>query len=262
MSGVSKLLTKYFEDFLTKCDKENKEEILKHFKSKDAKKDLDDFVVKNNIRKRKNDSDKDSDLPKKPLSAYFIFSQEKRPLLKDLGVNSDIKSMAEALSKMWKEVKEKGGDELQKYEEMSNKMKSEYLEKMIEYKKKHNIVEVEKPKTAFFYYKQANLDNIKSEFPGITNAEIHKKIQAKWKELQSEKCETVKKFIDMSNKQKAVGTAPVLSIKQDENNDVEVTSSPNESPIRILQKKKKEKKDDASKKKKKKKEVEDDDNNQ
>jgi upstream-binding transcription factor len=262
MSGVSKLLTKYFEDFLAKCDKENKEEILKHFKSKDVKKDLDDFVTKNNIRKRKSDSDRDSDLPKKPLSAYFIFSQEKRQQLKDSGVDSDIKSMTEALSKMWKEVKEKGGDELKKYNEMSNKMKSEYLEKMIEYKKKHNIVEVEKPKTAFFYYKQANLDKIKSEFPGITNGEIHKKMQAKWKELQSEKCETVKKFIDMSNKQKAVSTAPVSSIKQDENDDVEVPSSPNESPIRTLQKKKKEKKDDASKKKKKKKEVEVEDDNQ
>ena len=264
MSTVSKLITKYFEDFLANCNKESKEDILKDLKSKDAKKKLDDFVSQNNIRKRKTEVDKDSDMPKKPLSAFFIMSQEKRPQLKDSGVNSDFKSMTKALSKIWNDLKENNTVELHKYEEMSNRMKSEYTEKMVEYRKKHNIVEVEKPKSAFLYFKQANSDKVKSEFPGISNGELHKKMQVKWKELRSEKCETVKKFMDMSNKHKTDIQPVSTSTEKDEEVkvEVEVQSSPPESPIRHLSKKKKDKKDDvvSKKKKKKKDEVVDDSN--
>ena len=54
MSEISKLITKYIEEFVLSCDKENKIDIVKEFKSKENKKKLDSFIVSNNIKKKNN----------------------------------------------------------------------------------------------------------------------------------------------------------------------------------------------------------------
>ena len=201
MSEISKLITKYIEEFISSCDKDNKDDIMKEFKTKENKKNLDTFLVSNNIKKKKTKIQKDEDLPKKPLTPYFHFVKDKRSEIKDSGVTDTIKITME-LSKKWNEIKDKNSTELKKYIEISEQQKKEYALKMDEYNKKHGIVTVEKQKNAFQFFKEENIDKIKSEFPNISKKEIHRKLQAKWKELKLEKCETVKKFLSVAEKQK------------------------------------------------------------
>ena len=141
MSEISKLITKYIEEFISSCDKDNKDDIMKEFKTKENKKNLDTFLVSNNIKKKKTKIQKDEDLPKKPLTPYFHFVKDKRSEIKDSGVTDTIKITME-LSKKWNEIKDKNSTELKKYIEISEQQKKEYALKMDEYNKKHGIVTV------------------------------------------------------------------------------------------------------------------------
>ena len=245
MSEISKLITKYIEEFVLSCDKENKNDIMKDFKSKENKKKLDDFIASNNIKKKKNKSDKDEDKPKKPLTPYFLYVKEMRNDVKiDSGITDNLEITKE-LSKRWNILKASDSDDFKRYNNISEEHKKDYILKMQEYKHSHGIVE--KPKTPFQHFKEENTQSLKSEFPDITKKDIHRKLQIKWKELQSEKCDTIKKYITLANTDKE---------KYDSNKNDEVVVEPEkedeiieeEEPPKIAIKKKK--KDSVSSKKK------------
>ena len=219
MTEISKLITKYIEEFVLSCDKENKNDIMKEFKSKENNKKFDDFITSNNIKKKKNKSDKDDDKPKKPLTPYFLYVKEMRNDVKiDSGITNNLEITKE-LSKRWNILKTSDSDEFRKYNDLSDKQKQEYILKIQEYKNAQGIID--KPKTPFQHFKQENTESLKSEFPDITKKDIHRKLQIKWKELQTEKCDTIKKYINLANseKEKYVSNEKIeesVTIKEDE----------------------------------------------
>tara|TARA_A100001037_G_scaffold299185_1_gene324258 strand:- start:159 stop:584 length:426 start_codon:yes stop_codon:yes gene_type:complete len=81
---------------------------------------------------------KDKDLPKRPNSAYFIFSNEKRPSLmekskKDNGGKVNVTDVSKELGKMWGNLNDK---KRKPYEEKALKDKGRYEKEMAEYKAK------------------------------------------------------------------------------------------------------------------------------
>jgi len=248
MSEISKLITKYIEEFVSSCDKDNKNDIINEFKSKENKKKLDAFITSNNIKKRKTKGDKDEDKPKRPLTGYFIYCMDNRNIVMNTGITDNMEITKE-LSKKWNIVKTSGSDEFQKYNEMAEKQKGEYYLKMGEYKKTHGIVD--KPKSAFQHFKDENTESMKSEFPGITKKEIHRKLQINWKELQSEKCDAVKKYINMSKNEKNCDSGKTeIDVEVENKKDITNEDNGEEPPKSIIKKKKKDKDVTSSSKKK------------
>jgi len=236
MTEISKLITKYIEEFVLSCDKENKNDIMKEFKSKENKKKFDDFITSNNIKKKKNKSDKDDDKPKKPLTPYFLYVKEMRNDVKiDSGITNNLEITKE-LSKRWNILKTSDSDEFRKYNDLSDKQKQEYILKIQEYKNAHGIID--KPKTPFQHFKQENTESLKSEFPDITKKDIHRKLQIKWKELQTEKCDTIKKYIMLANNEKEKYEHE-HEVEKDSNKTKENEVKEDEEPPKITPKKKK-----------------------
>ncbi len=196
MSEISKLITKYIEDFVLSCEKDNKNDIVKEFKTKENKKKLDDFLASNNIKKKKNKNSVDVDKPKKPLTPYFIYVKDKRNDVKTESGIVDNLELTKELSKRWNAMKLNNSDEFQKYNEISEKQRNDYFAKMKDYNDKNGIVD--KQKTAFQIFKEDNTASVLSEFPGISKKDVNKKLQLKWKELLSGKWDDVKKYMDDS----------------------------------------------------------------
>ena len=117
---------------------------------------------------------------------------------------------------------------------------------MQEYNNVHGIVD--KPKTAFQHFKEENTETLKSEFPDISKKEIHLKLQKRWKELQSEKCDTVKKYINMANKVENKVDGKVGD-KVDGKVDDKVDDNDEDPPKSAIKKKRKDKDLTSSKKK-------------
>ena len=191
---VSKLVTKFMEEYIKSAEFENKDELLKGLKSDDVKKKIDEFTTINEIRAKK--TQRDRNLPKRPDSAFLLFSNDKRSLVKEQNPKIEPKSVMKKLGEMWKEI---SAEERKKYDDIAREKKLAYDEQVSEVKKD----EPQKPKTAFYFYKQSKLDEVNRLNPGITKKDSHKKIQTMWKELKSEKCETVKRFESMAKPEPA-----------------------------------------------------------
>ncbi|KAF3684206.1 High mobility group B protein 6 [Capsicum annuum] len=85
-------------------------------------------IVNENKKKKK---EKDPLKPKQPLSAFFLFTNERRASL--LAENNNVKEVAKITGEEWKIMTEK---QKAPYEEMAMKKKEQYLQEMEVYKKK------------------------------------------------------------------------------------------------------------------------------
>tara|TARA_Y100001935_G_scaffold71012_1_gene59326 strand:+ start:171 stop:593 length:423 start_codon:yes stop_codon:yes gene_type:complete len=130
----------------TTLDKANKayhfelfNNIVNNFSGKDFTTDdlmLEFFGVKNftpkDVKKVK-----DKDLPKRPNSAYFIFSNEKRPSLMEKSKKENgkvnVTDVSKELGKMWKELNAK---KKKPFEDKAAKDKERYEKEMAEYNAK------------------------------------------------------------------------------------------------------------------------------
>jgi hypothetical protein len=185
MSKASKQIIKYTQEFINSCPLiENKEEVLKYLTSDTHKEAVEGFIEANGVSIKKDK--KDPNAPKKPATAFLLFSNEKRQSVKDEFPDIDPKEIMAKLGELWRAATDA---EKAPYEEIAKGKKQEYDGKMSVFKKKD-----EKPKTAFHFFKISKIDEVNRANPGIAKKDSHKKIQMMWKELKSEKCETVKKF--------------------------------------------------------------------
>jgi len=82
------------------------------------------------MRKRKR-AKKDPNAPKRALSAFFFFSQIKRPDVQQAHPDYKVGQVAQELGKMWKELTE---TEKKTYEEMATRDKTRYEGEMRDYK--------------------------------------------------------------------------------------------------------------------------------
>jgi len=77
-----------------------------------------------NVNKRKRSlKDKDPNLPKRPISAFFIFSAAKRQELKDANPDWKYSTVAQELGRIWNNLSE---DEKKPYQDQGKAAKEEY----------------------------------------------------------------------------------------------------------------------------------------
>ena len=165
---MSVQLTKLFIEFVSELISENSsmmpDEVKKMLSSKENKARIEnEFIKKNNIKQKK-EKKTDTGEPKRPRTAYILFCQDEREHVTQANPGLANKDITSLLGKKWKEVKESFPRTFEQFNTVALREKSEYEEKMREYRTANNIPEkvkrvpkpktstVEKAKTPFFYY--------------------------------------------------------------------------------------------------------------
>lgn len=82
---------------------------------------------------KKMKKEKDPNAPKRPLSAYFIFSNEIRPTVKKQNPDAKITDMSKIIGDMWKGMDD---GKKAKYQKKADTDKERYEKEMAAYKKK------------------------------------------------------------------------------------------------------------------------------
>ena len=130
----------------TTLDKANKayhfelfNNIVNNFSGKDFTTDdlMQEFFGIKNFTPKDVKKVRDPDLPKRPNSAYFIFSNEKRPSLMEKSKKENgkvaVTDVSKELGKMWKELNAK---KKKPFEDKAVKDKERYEKEMAEYNAK------------------------------------------------------------------------------------------------------------------------------
>eukprot|EP00286_Rhodomonas_abbreviata_P026534 CAMPEP_0181311500 /NCGR_PEP_ID=MMETSP1101-20121128/13170_1 /TAXON_ID=46948 /ORGANISM="Rhodomonas abbreviata, Strain Caron Lab Isolate" /LENGTH=192 /DNA_ID=CAMNT_0023418235 /DNA_START=186 /DNA_END=765 /DNA_ORIENTATION=+ len=139
----------------------------------------------------------DADKPKRPLSAYFRFTIEKR---KELKVSMPTLSNTDVVKKMGEMWKALTPAEKKPYEEAAAAERAEYDAKYGKAAKKSTGPK--KPLSAYMLYSNAVREEVKSANPTAKFGDIAKIIGASWREMQpGEKQKWVDK--EQENKKKA-----------------------------------------------------------
>jgi hypothetical protein len=194
---VSEFITKFIETF---DETSTKDDILKKLSSKEHKDTIKNFIYENKIKMKK--KERDNSVPKKPESGYLLFCKEYRGKMKEKYPDDDNTEITKKLGKKWKTLVESKSEKIKNYLDKAVELKTKYDEEMTEYKTANNLIKEEKPKNAFYYFRISKIDELSESNPGKTKKEVNKMIQSHWKELNSEKCETVKKFLEIAKEKK------------------------------------------------------------
>jgi len=274
-------LTKLFIEFTSEIVSDNTaldhDEVKSILSKKDSRQQIEDFFKNNKIKQKKEKKDSESDEPKKPKTAYIIFCSSERDTVVDANPGVEHKDITSLLGKRWKDIQLNDKDLFQKYNDLAVKEKSEYEEKMKEYRilnnipekiekvKKPKVVKPEKAMSPFYYYLKDVEDNVTESNITLSKKEILDIIKKDWKELKDEKDnDIVKKYKQMAiNKKLELKTSVSVSTQTSPPSSPIHHSSPIISPILSVKnnvsspkkKKKKETADGEPKKKKKKEEA-------
>jgi len=195
--AITKLLSQYVEDFIKSCPSDDKEGILKEIMTKESSKKIEDFVKKNEIRKKRgSEKVKDDKLPKKPKNPYMIFCDRYRSKISEENKDKTSREMIKLMAEKWDEKKKSNDDEFQEIMSLCEESKKLHAEQMKQYNIENNIVVTvkETPKDAFYYFK---LDQ-KKNMTGVSKMEIHHTLKKQWKKLNEEKNEIVKKYLQIA----------------------------------------------------------------
>lgn len=154
---------------------------------------------------------KDPNAPKKPLSAYFMFSKENRERLKEANPDAGVSDIAKLLGAEWKNVT---AEEKAKYEKMAAKDKARYKEEMENYtpppgmeddkkggkksspkgKKKKDPNAPKRAMSSFMIFSQEMRPKIKAENPDMSFGELGKKLGEIFREMKPEEKEKYEKL--------------------------------------------------------------------
>lgn len=75
---------------------------------------------------------KDPNAPKRPLSTFFLFSQDERPKIKKDNPSLSVADIAKVIGERWRSI---GDDKKRQYEERARQEKERYDREITEYKK-------------------------------------------------------------------------------------------------------------------------------
>jgi hypothetical protein len=81
---------------------------------------------------RASKSQKDPNAPKRPLSTFFLFSQDERPKIKKDNPSLSVADIAKLIGERWRSI---GDDKKRQYEERARQEKERYDREVAEYKK-------------------------------------------------------------------------------------------------------------------------------
>jgi hypothetical protein len=102
-------------------------------KSKTASKTKRKAPARSKTRTTKGKKQKDPNAPKRPLSAYFLFSAAERAKIKEAHPDFGVTEIAKELGKRWKTI---SAADKKPFETKAAKLKAEYIKKKDAYDKK------------------------------------------------------------------------------------------------------------------------------
>jgi hypothetical protein len=169
--------------------------------------------VKKEVKKSEKKSEKkakDKNAPKNAMSAYIIFSQDMRPIVKKEQPTLDAKDTLRALGAMWKKVDDKTKA---KYQELAENDKKRFKSEMENYvpneveKTNKDTKKSKKPKdapkhakSAYMFYCAEMRGTVKEENPEMKPQDILSELGRRWKTVKD--TESVKKYAKMAEKDK------------------------------------------------------------
>merc|ERR1739844_295504 len=129
---------------------------------------------------------KDPNAPKKPLSAYFLFSQEERLKVKAEFPDYSITEMAKELGRRWASI---DPTIKQSYEQRYQESRRQYEQALQAYKpqkKKKDPNAPKQPLSAYFLFSQEERLKVKAEHPNYSICEIAKELGRRWADMAPE----------------------------------------------------------------------------
>ena len=129
---------------------------------------------------------KDPNAPKKPLSAYFLFSQEERLKVKGEYPDYSITEVAKELGRRWATL---DPGLKQSYEHRYQDSRKQYETALNAYKpqkKKKDPNAPKQPLSAYFLFSQEERLKVKGENPNYSICEVAKELGRRWAEMAPE----------------------------------------------------------------------------
>lgn len=153
---------------------------------------------------------KDQNKPKRNLTAYMFYSQNRRGSIKSSEPDITFGGITKKIAAEWKKLND---SDKSKFQKMSDKDKQRYLKEMESYvppvdmeggkkKKKKKKKDPNAPKkglSAFMFFSKERRSVVKAKNPNIAFGDVAKKIGAEWKQLKDSK---KAKFIKLAKKDK------------------------------------------------------------
>lgn len=129
---------------------------------------------------------KDPNAPKKPLSAYFLFSQDERLKVKAEFPDYSITEVAKELGRRWATI---DPAIKQSYEQRYQESRRQYEQALQAYKpqkKKKDPNAPKQPLSAYFLFSQEERLKVKAEHPGFSICEVAKELGKRWADMAPE----------------------------------------------------------------------------
>merc|ERR1719151_502887 len=129
---------------------------------------------------------KDPNAPKKPLSAYFLFSQEERLKVKAEFPDYSITEVAKELGRRWATI---DPTLKQSYEQRYQDSRRLYEQAMTAYKpqkKKKDPNAPKQPLSAYFIFSSEERQKVKAIHPGYSICEVAKELGRRWADMAPE----------------------------------------------------------------------------
>lgn len=129
---------------------------------------------------------KDPNAPKKPLSAYFLFSQDERLKVKSEFPDYSITEVAKELGRRWASI---DPSLKQQYEQRYQESRREYEQAMTAYKpqkKKKDPNAPKQPLSAYFIFSSEERLKVKAEHPSYSICEVAKELGRRWADMAPE----------------------------------------------------------------------------
>jgi len=126
---------------------------------------------------------KDPNAPKKPLSAYFLYSQEERLKVKAQFPDYSITEIAKELGRRWATI---NPAIKQSYEQRYQESRRQYEQALQAYnpqKKKKDPNAPKQPLSAYFLFSQEERLKVKGEHPSYSICEIAKELGRRWADM-------------------------------------------------------------------------------
>lgn len=142
---------------------------------------------------------KDPNAPKKPLSAYFLFTNDERAKIKEAYPEMGITEIAKETGRRWANI---GKEDREEYERRYQESRNEYDQAMATYnqnnhsnsnvytnkpqKKAKDPNAPKQPLSAYFLYQNEERDKIKQANPNFTICEVAKELGKRWGDMSQE----------------------------------------------------------------------------
>merc|ERR1712226_700294 len=129
---------------------------------------------------------KDPNAPKKPLSAYFLFSQDERLKVKAEFPDYSITEVAKELGRRWASI---DPAVKQRYEQRYQESRRQYEQALQAYKpqkKKKDPNAPKQPLSAYFLFSQEERLKVKNEHPSYSICEVAKELGKRWADMAPE----------------------------------------------------------------------------